>query len=55
MVDNEEYGYRRTTLRVLLAVTIFAVSFFAVNNWIAGLQLFAVIEAIVGAFGVPFF
>lgn len=55
MVDNEEYGYRRTTLRVLLAVTIFAVSFFAVNNWIAGFQLFAVIEAIVGAFWCAIF
>jgi diguanylate cyclase (GGDEF)-like protein len=50
MIDNEEYGYRRTTLRVLLAVTIFAASFFAVNNWIAGFHLFAVIEGGVAAF-----
>ncbi|MEG3753827.1 GGDEF domain-containing protein [Psychromonas arctica] len=50
MIDNEEYGYRRTTLRVLLIVTIFAASFFAVNNWIAGFNLFAVIEGIVAAF-----
>lgn len=50
MIDNEAYGYRRTTLRVLLAVTIFAASFFAVNNWIAGFKLFAVIEGGIAAF-----
>lgn len=50
MIDNEEYGYRRTTLRVLLVVTIFAASLFAVNNWLIGFRLFAAIEALVAVF-----
>ncbi len=55
MIDSEEYGYRRTTLRVLLTVTIFAVSFFAVNNWVVGFKTFAVIEAIFAIFWCAIF
>lgn len=50
MIETEEYEYRRITLRVLLIVTIFSASMFAVNNWIAGFHLFAFIEAIVTVF-----
>ena len=50
MIETEEYGYRRTTLRVLLVVTIFAASFFAVTNWLAGFQLFSIMEAIIASF-----
>jgi len=50
MKKSEEYQYRRSVLRVLLIVTIFAASFFAVFNWTVGLKTYAAIEAIVAAF-----
>lgn len=41
----EEYEYRRSALSILLIVTIFSASFFAVKNWLVGLHTFAIIEA----------
>jgi diguanylate cyclase (GGDEF)-like protein len=41
----EEYEYRRSALRILLIVTIFSASFFAVKNWLLGLHSLAIFEA----------
>ncbi|MGB2740361.1 MAG: GGDEF domain-containing protein [Cognaticolwellia sp.] len=50
MMEPEEYDYRRSALRILLLVTIFAVGIFVVNNMRVGLHLYAFIEAIIGIF-----
>ena len=50
MIIQEEYEYRRSTMRVLLVVTIFAASFFAVRNWQGGWQTYAVVEGGVALF-----
>ena len=50
MIKLENYEYRRSTLRILLIVTIFAASFFAVRNWSGGWHTYAIIEGVFALF-----
>jgi diguanylate cyclase (GGDEF)-like protein len=48
MMKPEKYDYRRSALRILLIVTIFAAGVFVINNVRVGLHVFAFVEATVG-------
>jgi len=50
MIKQDNYDYRRFALRILLVVTIFSVTFFAIKNWISGWHSFAMMETVVAFF-----
>ena len=47
-----ELDYRRTVLKVVLCIIIFAGSIFVVNNWLNGFKVYALIELAVVLFSV---
>ncbi|MBJ2139017.1 GGDEF domain-containing protein [Paraglaciecola chathamensis] len=47
-----ELEYRRTVLKVVLCIIIFAGSIFVVNNWLNGFKIYALIELAVVLFSV---
>ncbi|WP_077338689.1 GGDEF domain-containing protein [Pseudocolwellia agarivorans] len=50
MIKQESYDYRRFALRILLVVTIFSATFFAIKNWISGWYSFAIMEGVIALF-----
>jgi len=49
---ENELDYRRTVLKVVLCIIIFAGSIFVINNWLNGFKVYALIELAVVLFSV---